>query len=549
MNQNQNTDSDYSRLIWLLLSPITFIIYNSSPKKALDHTEWTKLRLRKSIYIKYSVISILFGLLLYVLAFFMFSINPKISIGLFLFSYLTHYPIAKLIQIGEFNKLLKKLDQGRLDPLRSGQLRKAKFVHENEYASAICDGMMKNLDTPKNAIGIKVNNVMSPISIRGKAKSNTDELSLVSDDRYALFPLKNTSPNHHLIIGATGSGKTTLIINMVKVALDQNWKVVFVDLKGDVRDVPKFLKLAGQNKKVVHFPTYSFDFWQGSKEEITERLISMIPVNGEPHYLNRNITAVGAVVLRSEQSPPKSVAELIYRFRSPKDFTSDINDFKLLTTKEKSSMSVGDQVANDFISYLQPILTAEQNQNSSFSWHSDWDYALFTLNSFQPSFLKLGTVILNDFSLWIQSNSRLQNNKPVLLIIDEASALTQFGTPPVLSSLMKRARGAQVSLVLASQTYTAFGTSADEIIHGGGIRWLGKSSMVDEMINATGAKSAVEVGHQEIDGKYSGVATAREQRQFIIDPDAVRSLPTFHWFVSLDQKVSHLYVPPMGYVA
>lgn len=63
------------------------------------------------------------------------------------------------------------------------------------------------------------------------------------------------------------------------------------------------------------------------------------------------------------------------------------------------------------------------------------------------------------------------------------------------------------------------------------------------------AKSAVEVGHQEIDGKYSGVATAREQRQFIIDPDAVRSLPTFHWFVSLDQKVSHLYVPPMGYIA
>ena len=53
-----------------------------------------------------------------------------------------------------------------------------------------------------------------------------------------------------------------------------------------------------------------------------------------------------------------------------------------------------------------------------------------------------------------------------------------------------------------------------------------------------------QIGHQEIDGKYSGVATAREQRQFIIDPDAVRSLPTFHWFVSLGQKVSHLYVPP-----
>ena len=545
MIQNEKSDSDYARLIWFLLSPISFIIYNSSPKKVLDHAAWTNLRLKRSMYLKYSVFSISLGLLLYVLVIQMFPINPKISVVLFLLAYLTHYPIAKLIQIREFNKLLKKLDQGRLDPLMSGQLRKAKFEHENVYASAICGEVMKNLDTPKNAIGIKVNNVMTPIPIRGEVKSNTDELSLVSDDRYALFPLDKISPNHHLIIGATGSGKTTLILNMVKVALDQNWRVVFVDLKGDARDVPKFLKLGGQNKRAVHFPTQSFDFWQGSKEEVTERLISMIPVNGEPHYLNRNIAAVRAVVSRSDQSPPKSVSELIYRFRSPKDFTSDINDFKLLTTKEKS-MTVGDQVANDFISYLQPLLTAEQNQNSSFSWHSDWDFALFTLDSFQPSFLKLGTVILNDFSLWMFSNLRLQNNQPVLLIIDEASALTQFGTPPVLSALMQRARSAQVSLVLASQTYTAFGNSAAEIIHGGGIRWLGKSSIVDEMINATGAKSAVEVGHQEIDGKYSGVATAREQRQFIIDPDAVRSLPTFHWFVGLDQKVSHLYVPPVN---
>lgn len=84
-----------------------------------------------------------------------------------------------------------------------------------------------------------------------------------------------------------------------------------------------------------------------------------------------------------------------------------------------------------------------------------------------------------------------------------------------------------------------------EVINSGAIRWLGASSKVDEMVFATGAKSAVEVGHQEIDGKYSGVSTAREQRQFIIDPDLVRSLPTFHWFVSLGQKVSHLYVPPL----
>lgn len=545
MNKNENNDPDYSRLIWFLLSPISFIIYNSNPKKALNSVAWTKLRTKRDSYRKAAVFSIFIGLLIYAVVIISFPINPKIAGVLFILAYITHYPIAKLIQINEFNKLLNKLEQGRLDPLTSGSLRKAKFEHEIEYASITYDNSMESLEAPKNAIGVKVENLMTPIPIKGSDKININELSLVSNDRYALFPLNQSSPNHHLIIGSTGSGKTTLILNMIRVALLQNWKVVCIDLKGDTRDLSRFLALADQRKKVVHFPTQSLDFWMGSKDEITERLITMIPVNGEPHYLNRNIAAVRAVVLRSEQPPPKSVSELIFRFRSPKDFTSDINDFKLLTTKEKS-MTVGDQVANDFISYLQPVLMAEEKNHLSFSWHSDWDLALFTLDSFQPSCLRLGTVILNDFSLWMFSESRLKNITPVLLIIDEASALTQFGTPPILSALMQRARSAQVSLVLASQTYTSFGNSADEIINSGAIRWLGASSKVDEMIFATGAKSVVEVGHQEIDGKYSGVSTAREQRQFIIDPDLVRSLPTFHWFVSLGQKVSHLYVPPVN---
>ena len=545
MNQNENKDTDYSRLIWFLLSPISFIILNSSLKKSLDSDSWTKLRLKRNIYLKASIISVIVCLFLYILIIQYISIDPKLAGLILFFTYLTHYPVAKIIQIGEFNKILKKLEQGRLDPITSGTLRKSKFEHEIEYASINYEDSKGSTKKPRNAIGVRVDTVMTPMPFRKQSKINSNELALVANDEFALFPLNQSSPSHHLIVGATGSGKTTLILNMIKVALNQNWKVVCVDLKGDSRDVPRFLSLAEGNKKVAHFPTQSLDFWQGSKDEVTERLISMIPPNGEPHYLNRNITAVRAVVSRSEFPTPKSVSELITRFRSPKDFISDLNDFKLLSTKEKS-MTVGEQVANDFISYLQPVLMAEENKHLSFSWNSDWDLALFTLDSFQPSCLRLGTVILNDFSLWMFSESRLKNITPVLLIIDEASALTQFGTPPVLSALLQRARSAQVSLVLASQTYTSFGNSTDEVINSGAIRWLGASSKVDEMIFATGAKSVVEVGHQEIDGKYSGVSTAREQRQFIIDPDSVRSLPTFHWFVSLGQKVSHLYVPPLG---
>jgi hypothetical protein len=90
--------------------------------------------------------------------------------------------------------------------------------------------------------------------------------------------------------------------------------------------------------------------------------------------------------------------------------------------------------------------------------------------------------ILNDFALWIFSQERWQNKSPILIVIDKASALGRLAGVPVLSALMQRARSARVSIVIASQTYTAFGDDSEELIYSGAIRWLGVSSKVDEMI-------------------------------------------------------------------
>jgi hypothetical protein len=543
MNKDEDKDVELARLIWFLLSPISFFINASSERQVLQSECWTKLRIKRSRYIKASLFLIPTGLILYVISFNLVSENIKLAIALFYLASITHFPLAKLAQIKQFNKALKKMAKGTLEPVKSYQLRKAKFEHELDFAQYRYQELIASEKLlPKDAIGIRVNPIPTSMPLKGSTKLSPDELGAVASDDFALFPLNESSPSHHLLIGATGSGKTTLILRMIESALSRNWKVAVIDLKGDTRDVHRFLNLTSGEKKVAHFPSQNLQFWEGSKDEVSERVISMIPDNSEPFYLNRNIAAIRAVVSRSELPVPKSSSELISRLRMPKDATSDPNDFKLLTTKERG-ISVGEQVANDFTSYLQPIMMAEQSSKSSFSWNSDWDLALFTLDSFQPSWLRLGKVILNDFSLWMLSQTRLESLRPTLLIIDEASALTRGGTPPVLPALLQRARSAQVSLVLASQTYTAFGESMNEIINSGAIRWLGSSSKVEEMVSATGTTSITESGHQQIDGRYSGVISHREQKQFLIDPDLVRSLPTFHWIVSERQKVSHLFVP------
>ena len=110
---------------------------------------------------------------------------------------------------------------------------------------------------------------------------------------------------------------------------------------------------------------------------------------------------------------------------------------------------------------------------------------------------------------------------------------------------MERARSAKVSIVLTSQTYTGFGDQKEEIIHSCSIRWLGLSSLVDVMVEATGAKSVVEAGYQSHEGELTGIVSQREQKEFKIDPEAVRSLPTFFWYVSKEGKTTSVFVPPV----
>ena len=314
MNKEDDKDAEFARLIWFLLSPISFFIHASGERKVLQSESWTKLRIKRSRYVRASLLLIPIGLILYAISFQLVSEDIRLGLAFFLLASFTHFPLAKIGQINQFNKSLKKLAKGTLEPVKSYQLRKAKFEHEVDFAQYRYQELFSpEQSIPKDAIGIRVNPIHTAMPIKGSTKISADELGAVANDDFALFPLNESSPNHHLLIGATGSGKTTLILRMIESALSRNWKVAVIDLKGDTRDVPRFLNLTSGEKKFVHFPSQNLQFWEGSKDEVSERVISMIPENSEPFYLNRSIAAIRAVISRSDLPVPKSSRELIDR--------------------------------------------------------------------------------------------------------------------------------------------------------------------------------------------------------------------------------------------
>ena len=530
-----------------VLAPL-FLIYQANyQNKALQQDSWTRLRLSRYRSWQWVYISIISTLCLLILTIHLLTgTNPKYAVFTYIAALVSQFPLANLYLLHLMNSLVVDNQSGKVDPNVTYSLRRARYEHGASYSEKIFGKMMTQLEIPRNFIGLRVEPYWQEIPLLGEPGITKDELEVVLADRFSVFPLNRNAPDHHLVVGQSGSGKTTLITRMVKAGLLDGWKVIVLDLKGDPSDVDKFLRLEKDQSKVRHFPTSSFNFWKGTKQEIAERIISFLPIDGEPYYLNRNINAIQAVILRVNLDTPKSVDELVGRLRIGFTIAGTSSDLAFFATKERGQ-PIGEIIANDVMTYLDPIRNLENRTPQRFHWSENWHLALFTLDGFEPSSLRVADAILHDFASWIFSDERAMNKMPILLIVDEASAFSALPQVPILSALIQRARSAQVSLVFASQNLSAFKNEKDNLLHSGAIRWLGSSTQVDEMIEAAGTRGAVEAGFQFSENQYTGTVTHRNQKEFKIDPDFVKELRTFHWYVSSRGKVSLIFVPPFDW--
>lgn len=533
-------------IIFLVL-PLALLIKESGKKSAGNSKSW--LRATSGLWSKLPILIICFFLIVlsYILIVSAISQrNLKTLFFAFIFLNISQIPIIRIYWLFVMNKQIKLDIRGGIEPSFSKLISEARIKFSFEQADKKYRSLVLRNDNPDGFIGSRVIPSRIELPYFGSPEVSNDELEKVMDSERAIFPLNPNSPDHHLVIGQSGSGKTTLIKRMILSSIKSGWRVILIDLKGDPEDANSFLNLVNDQSKVRHFPSNAFNFWNGTKSEIAERIISFFPSDSEPYYLARNSSAIQAVVTRCTLDSPKSVGELVERLRNGIKYSSNPDDVRFFSTKERG-LPIGDLIANDVSMNLDAIRNIEDQTPFRFGWGDVWDLSVFTLDGFKPSSLKLADALLNDFASWMFSEERARNKAPILLVIDEASAFSRMPQVPILTALIQRARSAQVSLVYASQNSSAFGSDMKNIIHSGAIRWLGVSTEVEEMIGATGTTTVIESGFQYDSDGYTGVISHRNQKEFKIDPDRVKELPTFHWFVSSRGKVSSVFVPPLDY--
>lgn len=471
--------------------------------------------------------------------------------------WLLQVPLSVFVFYVRLTYVASDLEEGRLSPSKSASTRAAialAGINNAKRLFRIHDYKLPKLSINKKPVIGIISQTPDFRSVRlRRTQPERFRLDHMKDGDYLTFSLNGSSPSHHLVIGATGSGKTTLLSRMAAAALENGFRVAILDFKGGNEEAELFRgisKYVDTPVRSVYWPGNPLDLWRGSATDISDRVIGFLPApspGGGEYYRARIMRAIKAVTERTSAGLPRSADELINRIRNAGSFADDPEDREALLKKGVGGV-VSNEIAEALGSYLEPLrMSGAFATSGGWSWSDSWDLAVISLDSTREQMKRLGGAILHDFDAWTRSTYRNIDPRPMMIIVDEGGVLQSINGSPALSNLVARSRSARVSVVIAAQTLSSLGPEGEQILSTGTTRWLGRSPDPEVMAMAAGTRSVSETGHQDGITGFTGIRTIREQKALLIDPDSIRSLPTFVWVISEHGKVISGYCPPFDF--
>jgi hypothetical protein len=555
--QSEEGNENWVNLL-MLLSPLFVYYYFQASRLACKSATWNVKKYLKKYWVL-AIILIPVNVLLFkfIVSYILNGDWIQASVALVI-NWVCFYPASRLLLSMKLSEIQKDLWHGLVSPSLMATIKWSISQHGYKTAHELFQKMsyLVPLRSEKmtSVIGLDANPKDYRPRRERKQFPDFHLLSKYSEGDLVTFPLERNSVEHHLVIGNTGSGKSRLLSRMALSALDQGFRVVVVDFKGGTEERDLYLSIPNliteKTFSSICYPGVPIDLFSGTKYEIAERILGFLPSpsgTDGAYYQSRNARAVTAVVSRTSALAPKSAEEILERLRHGENFAEDPLDIEMFSQKEKG-VSVGFLIAQSVANYLSPLMgTGGRATSGGVSFYNDIDLRVYTLDSTKQSEIRIGNAVLHDLDSYLRTESRNNDPRGILLIIDEAGALERIGGSETVQNLISRGRSAGVSVVVASQTLTGLGENHEEILNTGTIRWLGRSVNQELMITSAGTKQSIETSFQEEQGKWDGKRTARSQKAFVIDPDVVKNLPKFIWNVSDGGKCRYVYAPPLFY--
>ena len=379
--------------------------------------------------------------------------------------------------------------------------------------------------------------------------------------------LDNETLNHHVhVVGASGFGKTTFLLNIIKEKIDAFEGVIFVDLKGDIDTVCEIASFAKNSGRINDFEFFSISedflkvskgvslFDNGNAQEIKDKIMGAFNYD-HVYYKKRiesflNLTLRALVSVRDEQGIDfdfNAIYKLTRGFEHIEDLAAQIEDEDI---KEDLLTLAADKKLKEDLTGLRAdiegliktdfghLLSKENGINFYESIRkSKIVYVHLDSQRYEASAEKLGRVILQDIktaSAKIVTTVPKRERSPLTLIVDEFANLAteQF------VGFLNKARSSGIGIVIAHQELSDLDvfspTVRDQVMTNTStlFSFLQKlPSSAETIAGIAGTykteKETEQIGEEGIFFKTkekTGVGSVREVEEYLIHPNMIKEL-------------------------
>lgn len=358
---------------------------------------------------------------------------------------------------------------------------------------------------------------------------------------------------HCLLLGATGAGKTTTLLNFVESAAQRGLPAIIVDGKGDEEFVNKVGHLAGKYGRKFYFFSMSAineskhynPLRHGNYTELKDKLISMTEWT-EPHYkmqAERYLqTAVRALMLAGVEVDLVSVAEEI----SPKRLEALAK--KLPEEVRQKVFNTIDEAGNTVNGLLNRLAVFSESEIGELFVDTDDErtidllkalnenaIVLFSLNSlmFAEYSRLLGRLIVID--LKATAARLLGQDKKIYCIFDEFGVFTG----PQVTDLINKSRAAGFHVILSTQELADLrsggsGELMEQVLGNTNVKIIHRQdvpSSAELLASLIGTRDDIMVTRQVNETGATGMGTIKEEKSFMVHPDEIKRLGIGEVFV------------------
>ncbi|MGX5733040.1 type IV secretory system conjugative DNA transfer family protein [Bosea thiooxidans] len=358
---------------------------------------------------------------------------------------------------------------------------------------------------------------------------------------------------HTLVVGTTGAGKTTGLLNLIEGSAGMG--IVIVDGKGDIDVARRVIAAAksrgqktylfdatGQDKSAIYNPLADGDF-----TSLADRIITMREWT-EPHYrtLAEGFAQTAFKVLQSygmrvdllsaaTNLDTKYLINLLRRVgNSGNKYKNLLAEITAQRDAEEHIEGLRADLRNLANSVFAPLFDTQGSRPKKtpvielVRARTEGALVYFCLPAlrYPAQAAKLGRLIVNDIKYAASTSQR-----PWRIVLDEFSV---FAGPQVLNIInMGRSNG--LSAILATQSLADIAVGAekdgrsftDQVI--GSINTfiayrLNSAADCELIASVAGTEEQVEFTAQTVNGSGTGAASARHTRSFKVHPDTIRDL-------------------------